>query len=558
VLRTVLDRFAVKDKRPSPVGFKAEPKGNGVFSIYMTELKQTNERRRVLSGMRPTGKLHLGNYMGALYNWVKLQHEYECYFFIADFHALTTDYADPSRLLDNVYEITLDFLSAGLDPEKCTIFVQSHVPQHAELNLLFGMFTPLGWLERVPTYKDQQEELREKDLSTYGFLGYPLLQSADILVYQADYVPVGQDQVAHVELTREVARKFNQLYSPRHLVQTDDGSEVEEPDPARLILPEPQVLLTPSPKLPGLDGRKMSKSYGNSILLSEWPGDVQAKMSGMSNGGQRNPQTEPGDPDICPVGDMHRLFSEPMVLGYIERGCRTAEIRCSECKMMAANGINAHLAPIRERRNKLERDPAQIWRVLEQGAGRARLRAEEAMSQVREVTGLSRVRQPVPPKRRLLNGLAYDSAHDLSEQSDWWEIDRAARGRNLREHWRNFIVPSEIGLKFEGDRLYTTRGGKRVYVTTAREEPENSWSFYAKAKSYEVLVLLCWSKNFQLNDYIVPQSAYVKPWTVLKKTYGKVEVNFKVTREGDRTMLNLPGADAIDITSYRGEYRPIQ
>ena len=524
----------------------------------MTDLNHTNERRRVLSGMRPTGKLHLGNYMGALYNWVKLQEEYECYFFIADWHALTTDYADPSRLLDNVYEITLDFLSAGLDPEKCTIFVQSHVPQHAELNLLFGMYTPLGWLERVPTYKDQQEQLREKDLSTYGFLGYPLLQSADILVYQADYVPVGQDQVAHVELTREVARKFNNLYSPRRLARSESGEEVEETDSTRLILPEPEVLLTPSPKLPGLDGRKMSKSYGNSILLSEWPGDVVAKVSGMSNGGQRNPQTQPGDPDICPVGDMHKLFSEDFTQEFIQKGCRDASLPCAECKQLAANGINEHLHPIRKRRQELEKNPEQVWEILERGAIRARARAEQTMAQVREVTGLSRVKRPIPPERKRLNGVSYDGAHDLREQSAWWEIAPAFRGRNLREHWRSFIVPSEIGLKHEGDRLYTTRGGKRVYVTTAREEPDGEWSFDAKPKSYEVIVLLCWSKTFELSDYVVPQSVYVKPWTVLKKSHGKTEIHFTVKSEEERTLLYLPGAEAIDITAYRGQYKAMQ
>ena len=314
-------------------------------------------RQRVLSGMRPTGRLHLGNYMGALYNWVRLQHQYECYFFIADYHALTTDYADTSKLKENVREVALDFLAAGLDPKLCTIFIQSHVPAHFELNDLLGMITPLSWLERVPSYKDQQEQLKEKDLATFGFLGYPLLQSADILVYQAHFVPVGQDQAAHVEITREIARRFNHFYSPKRLVGTDPSSLAEEPDPTRLILPEPDVLLTPSPKLPGIDGRKMSKSYGNSILMSEHPAFVLEKMSRMTNGGQRNPQSEPGNPDICPVGDMHALFSERMIDDHIRTGCRTADIQCVECKLMAANSINLHLHPIRERREKLERNP---------------------------------------------------------------------------------------------------------------------------------------------------------------------------------------------------------
>src|ERR1700742_1808994 len=235
--------------------------------------------------MRTTGKLHLGNYMGALYNWVRLQHEYDCYFFIADWHALTTDYADPSQVRQNTLDVALDWLGAGLDPEKCVLFVQSHVKQHAELFLLFSMITPLGWLERVPTYKEQQENLTGKDLSTYGFLGYPLLQSADILIYQPDFVPVGQDQVAHVELTREVARRFNQFYK-------FDGAEV---------LLEPQVLLTPSPKLPGTDGRKMSKSYGNTILLTDPPPVVRQKLKTMVTDPARVRRSDPGDPDVCPV-----------------------------------------------------------------------------------------------------------------------------------------------------------------------------------------------------------------------------------------------------------------
>jgi tryptophanyl-tRNA synthetase len=515
----------------------------------MSDTTPTNERRRVLSGMRPTGKLHLGNYMGALYNWVKLQHEYECYFFIADWHALTTDYADPSRLLDNIYEIALDFLSAGLDPEKCTIFVQSHVPQHAELNLLFGMYTPLGWLERVPTYKDQQEQLREKDLSTYGFLGYPLLQSADILLYQPEFVPVGQDQVAHVELTRDVARKFNSLYSPKG---------TEEPDPERLILPEPQVLLTPSPKLPGIDGRKMSKSYGNSILLSEWPGNVEEKMSRMSNGGQRNPQSRPGDPGICPVADMHSLFSEPWVDASIRERCRAATITCMQCKMMAASGINLHLFDIRKRREQLEQNPEQVWDILDQGARRAANRAEQTMSAVREVTGLSRIRKPVPvEQRRRTDGLAYAAPHDWSLQREWWEIGRECRERNLRDHWRSVVLPSETAVRHDADRLFVTRGGKRVLVVAAREEPKGSWEFRAKVKTCEVMVLLCWDSTYQLHDFVVPQAAFVAAWTALKKMYKKDELVFHVTLEDGAYNLVLPG-QTIDVTACRGQYKPME
>src|SRR5580658_7433856 len=267
----------------------------------MPELAISSPRPRVLSGMRPTGKLHLGNYMGALANWVKLQDQYECYFFIADWHALTTDYADTSQVVPNTMDVMLDYLAAGLDPARSVLFVQSHVPQHAELHLLLSMITSLGWLERVPSYKEQQENLVGKDLTTYGFLGYPLLQSADILIYQPKYVPVGQDQAAHVELTREVARRFNHLYKL-------DGAEV---------LPEPDVLLTPSPKLPGTDGRKMSKSYGNTILMTDPEAVVRQKLKTMVTDPARVRRTDPGDPDICPVGDLHKVFSSPETMAKV-------------------------------------------------------------------------------------------------------------------------------------------------------------------------------------------------------------------------------------------------
>ncbi|MGB7189842.1 MAG: tryptophan--tRNA ligase [Acidobacteriaceae bacterium] len=329
----------------------------------------------MLSGMRPTGKLHLGNYRGALYNWVRLQHEYECYFFIADWHALTTDYAEPSQLEQNIKDVALDWLAAGLDPEKCVIFVQSHVKQHAELHLLLSMITPLGWLERVPTYKEQQENIIGKDLSTYGFLGYPLLQSADILIYQADYVPVGQDQVAHVELTREVARRFNQFYK--------SVSAPEQP-----ILPEPQVLLTPSPKLPGTDGRKMSKSYGNTILLTDPEPVVRQKLKTMVTDPARVRRTDPGNPDVCPVGDLHKVFSSAEVQRKVWEGCTTAGIGCIECKSWVADAIVAELAPIQARRRKFEDDPALVREILKAGEQRATARAEQTMTEVRAAMGL--------------------------------------------------------------------------------------------------------------------------------------------------------------------------
>jgi tryptophanyl-tRNA synthetase len=333
--------------------------------------------RRVLSGMRPTGMLHLGNYMGALKNWVRLQGErdddgtrkYDCYFFIADYHALTTDYADPSNIAQNTLDVALDWLGAGLDPEQCVMFVQSHVPQHAELHLLLSMITPLGWLERVPTYKEQQENLSGKDLSTYGFLGYPLLQSADILIYQADLVPVGQDQVAHIELTREVARRFNHYYPGK---------------PA--ILPEPQALLTPSPKLPGTDGRKMSKSYGNTILLTDSEPVIRQKLKPMVTDPARVRRTDAGEPDACPVGDLHKVFSTPETMAKVYEGCRTAGIGCIECKGWAADSILRELAPIQERRSHYDR--TLVLEVLRDGAARARCRAAETMAQVNDALHL--------------------------------------------------------------------------------------------------------------------------------------------------------------------------
>jgi tryptophanyl-tRNA synthetase len=334
------------------------------------------DRKRVLSGMRPTGKLHLGNYMGALHNWVRLQNqpEYECYFFIADWHALTTDYADPSLIAESRREVILDYLAAGLDPAKSVLFVQSDVKQHAELHLLLSMITSIGWLERVPTYKEQQENLRDRDLSTYGFLGYPLLQSADILIYQPSFVPVGQDQAAHVELTREIARRFNQFY------KRTDGSD---------ILPEPQVLLTPSPKLPGTDGRKMSKSYGNTIMLTDPEPEIRSKLKTMVTDPARIRRKDPGNPDKCPVGDLHKIFSSQETLAKVYDGCTTAGIGCIECKGWAADAIVAHVAPIQERRAHLEQNPALVAGILSDGARRASARAEQTMQEVRSAMGLA-------------------------------------------------------------------------------------------------------------------------------------------------------------------------
>ena len=357
-------------------------------------ISPSDSKKRVLSGMRPTGKLHLGNYMGALHNWVRLQHEYECYFFIADWHALTTDYADTSQVKDNTREVALDFLAAGLDPEECVMFVQSAVKQHAELHLQLSMITPLSWLERVPSYKDQQEQLKEKDLATYGFLGYPLLQSADILIYQPDFVPVGQDQAAHVELTREVARRFNHFYprGGRQLIDIpkdeDINSDVKVWWHGDEILPEPQVLLTPSPKLPGTDGRKMSKSYGNTILLSDPEPVIRQKLKPMVTDPARVRRTDPGNPELCPVFDLHKVFSSAEVQQKAREGCTTAGIGCIECKSWVADAVVAELAPIQERRRKYEAAPELVKEILEDGTRRATKRAEQTMIEVRDAMGL--------------------------------------------------------------------------------------------------------------------------------------------------------------------------
>jgi tryptophanyl-tRNA synthetase len=346
------------------------------------------QRKRVLSGMRSTGKLHLGNYVGALQNWVRMQDQYECFFFVADWHALTTDYADTSQVKQNSIEVLLDWLAAGLDPERCTMFIQSHVPQHAELHLLLSMITPLGWLERVPTYKEQRENIQEKDLGTYGFLGYPVLQSADILIYKGDFVPVGEDQVAHVELTREIARRFNSFYTRQ------SGDEVQRvirtfsgmPKP---VFPEPQPLLTPAAKLPGTDGRKMSKSYGNTILLTDPEPLVRQKLKTMVTDPARVRRTDPGNPDVCPVGDLHKIFSDRETIAKVDVGCRSAGIGCIECKGWAADALVQILNPMQERRKKYEENPCLAWDILEAGSQHACSVADATMKEVRAAMGMS-------------------------------------------------------------------------------------------------------------------------------------------------------------------------
>jgi len=334
-------------------------------------------RKRVLSGMRPTGKLHLGNYVGALDNWVRMQDEYECFFCVVDWHALTTDYADTSQVKQNSVDVALDWLAAGLDPEKSVIFIQSHVPAHAELHLLLSMITPLGWLERVPTYKEQRENIKDKDLGTYGFLGYPVLQAADILMYKADVVPVGEDQVAHIELTREIARRFNGFYGKR-------GD----------VFPEPQSLLTRAPKLPGTDGRKMSKSYGNTILLTDPEPVVRQKLKTMVTDPARVRRSDPGNPDVCPVGDLHKIFSDRATMDKVNVGCRSAGIGCIECKSWAADALVQLLNPMQERRKKFEENPRLAWDILEAGSERARKAAAKTMENVRDAMGMSLAYEP--------------------------------------------------------------------------------------------------------------------------------------------------------------------
>jgi tryptophanyl-tRNA synthetase len=342
----------------------------------MADSARQNSRPRVLSGMRPTGKLHLGNYMGALHNWVRLQEtgDYECYFFVADLHALTTDYEDTSNILPNTREVMLDYLGAGLDPARTVLFVQSHVRQHFELPLYLGMITPVGWLERVPSYKDMQENLAHKDLSMYGFLGYPVLMASDILLYQPKFVPVGQDQQAHVELTREIARRFNNFYKL--------NGEID-------VLPEPDVLLTPSPKLPGTDGRKMSKSYGNTILITDPEPEVRRKLKTMVTDPARVRRTDPGEPDKCPVGDLHKVFSSADTMAKVYEGCRSAGIGCIECKSWAADALVQILNPIQERRAKFS--DAGVEDIVRDGDARARARAEQTMEEVRGAMKLTKL-----------------------------------------------------------------------------------------------------------------------------------------------------------------------
>ncbi len=401
-------------------------------------MTSAGQNRRVLSGMRPTGQLHLGNYHGALHNWIELQYAYECYFFVADWHALTTGYDDTAGLEDNVWQMVIDWLAAGLNPGACTMFIQSRVPEHAELHLLLSMVTPLGWLERVPTYKDQIEQLKDKDLGTYGFLGYPVLQSADILLYRPQYVPVGEDQVAHVEITREIARRFNHLFGRepdaelkvaralkqlgsraaaafedlrRRYQEHGDGEALAKArasvarnarltvaDRERLlgylegtgrsVLPEPQVLLTKSAKVPGLDGRKMSKSYGNTIGLREDPDSVARKLKTMQTDPARVRRTDAGDPDKCPVYDLHRIYSSAETRNWVEAGCRSAGIGCLECKKPLIDSVVEQITTIRARAQEFEESPDLVRGIVNEGCEKARETARRTLTDVRGAIGL--------------------------------------------------------------------------------------------------------------------------------------------------------------------------
>lgn len=388
--------------------------------------------------MRATGRLHLGHYHGVLKNWVKLQHQYECFFFAADWHALTTEYDNVGGIANSVWEMIIDWLAAGVNPGSAKIFIQSRVPEHAELHLLLSMITPLGWLERVPTYKDQQEKLKEKDLATYGFLGYPLLQSADILIYKAGLVPVGEDQVSHIELTREVARRFNHLYgrevdfvekaeaaarkmgkknaklyselrkryqeqgdvaalaTARALLESQQNVTLGDRERlfgyleggGKIILPEPQPLLTPASKMPGLDGQKMSKSYGNTISLREEPAEVEKKLRTMPTDPARVRRTDPGDPDKCPVWQLHQVYSGDEVKQWVQDGCRSAAIGCLECKQPVIDAVITELAPMRERAAELTANPNLVRSIVNDGCDAAREVTRKTLEEVRQAMGL--------------------------------------------------------------------------------------------------------------------------------------------------------------------------
>lgn len=394
--------------------------------------------QRVLSGMRPTGQLHLGHYHGVLKNWLALQHEYECFFFVADLHALTTEYDNTDVINSSVWDMVVDWLAVGINPGSARLFIQSRIPEHSELHLLLSMITPLGWLERVPSYKDQQEKLKGKDLTTYGFLGYPLLQTADIIIYKAGLVPVGEDQVAHVELSREIVRRFNHLYgrepgfedkagaaakkmgkknnklyhelrkryqeqgdaealdTARALIESQQNISIGDRERllgyldgvGKIIFPEPKPLLTPAPKMPGLDGQKMSKSYGNTISLREDPVTVEHKLKTMPTDPARVRRSDPGDPDKCPVWSLHQVYSDDDTREWVQKGCRSAGIGCLDCKKPVIEAVLAELKPIQERAREYQQDPETVRAIIGEGCEAAREVARETMEEVRQAMGL--------------------------------------------------------------------------------------------------------------------------------------------------------------------------
>lgn len=485
--------------------------------------------------MRPTGKLHLGNYVGALQNWVKLQNSHDCFFFVADWHALTTDYDNTSRLADNSLEVVLDFLAAGLDPEKCSIFVQSHVREHAELHLLFSMITPLGWLERVPSFKEQQQQMPNKDLHMYGFLGYPLLQAADILIYRPDFVPVGEDQSAHIELTREVARRFNHFY------KLND----------KTVFPEPQTLLTPSPKLLGTDKRKMSKSYGNSILLSDEAAVVEQKIKNSVT--DRPKLTDRGSPDRCPVGNLHQIFSDKDRLAYITQGCTQATITCVECKALAVESTNAHLSPIRERRHELAQNPAKVRQTIQHGAQKAIAAAEETMSEVRDAIGLLR-----------LGAVEKLAAQDASTaalrvpESVVTAGSETERRSIVTQAWVDHVSKA-YPLRQDKPGTFITRKGRRVGVHTAQRDASGKWEFSFQERTLNVLALLAEEDDGSISDFVLPPKILQQTGKFFERdrSGAHVIVRISVRRDGDVSFIQLPESNFL-IQKYRGDYTALQ
>jgi tryptophanyl-tRNA synthetase len=517
----------------------------------------TNLRKRVLSGMRSTGKLHLGNYVGALDNWVRMQDEYECFFCVVDWHALTTDYADTSQVKRNSVEVALDWLAAGLDPEKSVIFIQSHVPAHAELHLLLSMITPLGWLERVPTYKEQRENIKDKDLGTYGFLGYPVLQAADILMYKADVVPVGEDQVAHIELTREIARRFNGFY-PRKGVGgfASPTATPEELKRRFYVFPEPQSMLTRAPKLPGTDGRKMSKSYGNAILLTDPEPVIREKLRTMVNDPARVHLSDPGNPDICPVGDLHKIFSDQMTVATVDCGCRSAAISCVECKSWAADALVKLLTPMQNRRREFEEDPRRAWEILEDGSAKARLVSDATMKEVRGSMGISLEYEPGLLKPHKKPGITVFI--DESGQSPEGE----KFGDTVLHQWMDSL-PAGIALKEIGSRTFLTNSRKRVGIASAREQSPQEWTCKPLDRATDILVLLLVRQTGQLLSFVLPQKLLQPNW---KKFYRDLRhdvrkkgsvVRIPVRMRFSDFYLDIPDEQPVPITEFQDDFKPL-